>query len=284
VQGFLKDPNFKGYVSDVGGPTANFRQNACPEAAKRGTCRNRNCLGSHPCPNLKADESDFLQLLRKLRHLPGIRKVFIRSGIRFDYLLADPSRTFFKELIEHHVSGQLKVAPEHCVDSVLDQMGKPHWDVFSHFSEIFEKETKALGKEQYLVPYLISSHPGATLSNAIEMALTLHHLHRQPEQVQDFYPTPGTLSTCMYYTGLDIESGAPIHVARTQREKAAQRALLQWKNPKNEPIVVKALLDANRPDLIGVFYPRKNQKNGKPKATPKATPSGRKTKTGHNIL
>ncbi len=246
-----KMPGFKGYIHDVGGPSANFRQPSCKNQEKNGLCMGKKCLAPTPCKALDADHSDYVSLLRKLRNIKGVKKVFVRSGIRFDYLLEDKDDTFFKELIEHHVSGQLKVAPEHCSSKVLDFMGKPHIEAYKKFSDRFYKYTKQCGKEQYLVPYLMSSHPGCTLNDAIELALFLKENHIRPEQVQDFYPTPGTISTCMYYTGLDPYTMKKLYVPRTAEDKAMQRALLQYFNPKNYDIVLKALKIANRRDLIG---------------------------------
>lgn len=251
VEALTKHPDFKGYIHDVGGPTANFRRPSCQKQLRDGLCRNRDCLAPTPCKNLDADHSDYLQLLRKLRALPGVKKVFIRSGIRFDYLLEDPNGEFFAELVKHHISGQLKVAPEHCVDHVLDAMGKPHIGAYEKFKERYQRLNQKHDKEQYLVPYLMSSHPGSRLEDAVSMAQWLHKSGRQPEQVQDFYPTPGTLSTCMYYTGLDPKNGKPIHVPKSNEEKAMQRALLQWKRPDKRALVLKALRAAGREDLIG---------------------------------
>lgn len=247
----IRHPGFKGYIHDVGGPTANFRRAACKKQLKAGLCKNRACLAPEPCPNLDADHSDYLALLRKLRALPGVKKVFIRSGIRFDYLLQDKSGAFLRELVEHHVSGQLKVAPEHCVDSVLDYMGKPHIAVYEKFRQKYDSLNRKYGKEQYLVPYLMSSHPGCTLQDAVKLAQWLNRSGRQPEQVQDFYPTPGTLSTCMYYTGLDPRTMKPVFVPKSAHEKAMQRALMQWKRPEKRPLVLEALKLAGREDLIG---------------------------------
>jgi len=247
----VKNPGFKGYIHDVGGPTANFRRPACKKQLKLGLCKNRRCLAPTPCENLDADQSDYLQLLRKLRAIDGVKKVFIRSGIRFDYLLADKNSEFFAELVQHHISGQLKVAPEHVVNSVLDYMGKPPIETYNAFVERFKELNQRYGKEQYLVPYLISSHPGCTLSDAVELAVYLNRIGHMPEQVQDFYPTPGTLSTCMYYTEIDPRTMKPVYVPKTAKEKAMQRALLQWRKPENRPIVLQALRDAGREDLIG---------------------------------
>ena len=244
-------PGFKGYIHDVGGPTANFRRPACQKQLKAGLCKNRACLAPEACPNLDADHTDYLQLLRKLRAIPGVKKVFIRSGIRYDYMMKDKSGEFCAELVKHHVSGQLKVAPEHCVNSVLDYMGKPHIEVYEKFRRKYESLNRKYGKEQYLVPYLMSSHPGCTLDDAIRLAEWLNKSGRQPEQVQDFYPTPGTLSTCMYYTGIDPRTMQPVYVPKDPHEKAMQRALMQWKRPEKRPLVLEALRLAHREDLIG---------------------------------
>ncbi len=246
-----KHPGFKGYIHDVGGPTANFRHVSCQKQIKHGLCKNRNCLAPKPCPNLDADHSDYLALLRKLRQVPGVKRVFIRSGIRFDYMLQDQNGEFFSELVKYHVSGQLKVAPEHCIDSVLDYMGKPHIEVFERFQEKYRRLNQKHAKEQYLVPYLMSSHPGCTLKDAVALAEYLNRRGRQPEQVQDFYPTPGTLSTCMYYTGIDPRTMKPVYVARDPHDKALQRAMLQWKKPQNRRLVLEALHKTGRTDLIG---------------------------------
>lgn len=247
----IQDPEFKGYIHDVGGPTANFRHPSCEKQLTQGVCKNRQCLFPGPCKNLRADHSDYLALLRKLRALPGVKKVFIRSGIRFDYLLADPDDTFFRELVEHHISGQLKVAPEHISDVVLRRLGKPENAVYERFVEKYKKINRQLGKNQFLVPYLMSSHPGSTLKEAIELAEYLRDLGYMPEQVQDFYPTPSTLSTVMYYTGLDPRDMKPVYVCRNPHEKAMQRALIQYRNPKNYDLVYEALTVAGRTDLIG---------------------------------
>lgn len=244
-------PGFKGYIHDVGGPTANFRKAACSKQLRTGTCPNRLCLVPTPCPNLNIDHEDYLQLLRKLRSLPGIKRVFVRSGIRYDYLLADPDPTFFRELCQFHVSGQLKVAPEHVNPRVLEAMGKPSFEIYRRFEQEYRRINQELKKEQYLVPYFISSHPGSDLAAAIELAEYFRDHHFIPEQVQDFYPTPGTLSTCMYYTGIDPRTGKEIYVPRTAHEKALQRALLQYRDPKNHSLVVEALTKAGRADLIG---------------------------------
>jgi uncharacterized radical SAM protein YgiQ len=244
-------PGFKGYIHDVGGPTANFRDAACDRQAKYGACKNRQCLYPQPCKNLKVDHSEYLELLRKLREIPGIKKVFIRSGIRYDYLMLDKNDDFFRELCEHHVSGQLKVAPEHVVDRVLEKMGKPGRKVYDAFVKKFYEINRELGKEQYLVPYLISSHPGSDLAAAVELAVYLKKIGYTPEQVQDFYPTPGTLSTCMFYTSVDPRTMKKVYVPVDPKEKAMQRALLQFKRPENHKLVREALRLAGREDLIG---------------------------------
>ena len=247
------DPEFKGYIHDVGGPTANFRGPACAKQRTRGACTDRRCLGTKPCPALKADHRDYTGLLRKLRKLPGVKKVFVRSGIRFDYVMADPDpdRTFLRELTEHHVSGQLRVAPEHVSDTVLAAMGKPPRAVYDAFCGAFEEINRETGKKQFVVPYLMSSHPGSTLAEAIELAEYVRDMGFNPEQVQDFYPTPSTISTCMYYTGLDPLTMEPIYVPKTPHEKALQRALIQYRNPDNYDLVREALTKAGRTDLIG---------------------------------
>ncbi|MGN0278288.1 MAG: YgiQ family radical SAM protein [Lachnospiraceae bacterium] len=245
------EPDFKGYIHDVGGPTANFRQPSCQKQMTQGVCKNRQCLFPKPCPNLTVDHSDYLALLRKLRALPGVKKVFIRSGIRFDYLMADPDDTFFRELVEHHVSGQLKVAPEHISDAVLSMLGKPEKAVYERFVKKYYKINEQLGKKQFLVPYLMSSHPGSTLKEAVELAEYLRDLGYMPEQVQDFYPTPSTVSTVMYYTGIDPRNGRNVYVCRNPHEKAMQRALIQYRNPNNYELVKEALIKAGREDLIG---------------------------------
>ena len=244
-------PDFKGYIHDVGGPTANFRRPSCDGQLKKGLCPDKKCLAPNVCPAVKVTHEDYLKLLRELRALPKVKKVFIRSGIRFDYLLADQNEEFFKELVNHHISGQLKVAPEHCSNRVLKRMGKPPIEVYNKFEKRFYELTESAGKKQYLVPYLMSSHPGSTKKDAIELAVFLkkHGLH--PEQVQDFYPTPGTVSTCMFYTGLDPDTLEPVYVPRTAREKAEQRALLQYFKPENRALVLSALKKEGRLDLIG---------------------------------
>ena len=246
-----EEPDFKGYIHDVGGPTANFRFPACEKQLTKGPCPNRQCLFPEPCKNIRADHSDYISLLRKLRAIPKVKKVFIRSGIRFDYVLADKNRAFLRELCEYHVSGQLKVAPEHVADAVLKRMGKPKNSVYMQFVKEYKEMNKKIGKEQYLVPYLMSSHPGSTLKEAVELAEYLRDLGYMPEQVQDFYPTPSTLSTCMYYTGLDPRTMEEVYTPHNPHEKAMQRALIQYRNPKNYELVKEALIKAGRTDLIG---------------------------------
>ena len=245
------DPDFKGYIHDVGGPTANFRAPACDKQLTKGACPTKQCLFPKPCKNLKVDHTDYLKLLRKLRDLPNVKKVFIRSGIRFDYLMYDEDHTFLRELCEHHVSGQLKVAPEHISDAVLQKLGKPEVAVYNRFVKAYKAMNERLGKKQFLVPYLMSSHPGSTLKEAVELAEYLRDLGYMPEQVQDFYPTPSTISTCMYYTGVDPRTMEPVYVSTNPHEKAMQRALIQYRNPKNYDLVVEALTKAGRTDLIG---------------------------------
>ena len=247
----VKDKDFKGYIHDVGGPTANFRHPACEKQLSKGACGGRQCLYPTPCKNMKADHSDYVSLLRKLRKIPGVKKVFVRSGIRFDYLLADKKDTFFKELVQFHISGQLKVAPEHVSDAVLSRMGKPKNSVYNQFVDKYFALNKQYGMNQYLVPYLMSSHPGSTLKEAIELAEYIREMGYNPEQVQDFYPTPSTLSTVMYYTGLDPRTMDKVYVPTDPHEKAMQRALIQYRNPKNYYLVREALLAAHREDLIG---------------------------------
>ncbi len=263
-----KMPDFKGYIHDVGGPTANFRASSCKGQLKKGLCADKKCLAPDICPAVEVDHGDYLELLRKLRAIPKVKKVFIRSGIRFDYLVADKNEEFFKELVAHHISGQLKVAPEHCSDNVLKAMGKPKISVYEKFEKRFYELTKSLGKKQYLVPYLMSSHPGSTLNDAIKLSLFLKKNNLHPEQVQDFYPTPGTVSTCMFYTGLNPNTMERVYVPKTAAEKAEQRALLQYFKPENRELVLKAIKKAGRYDLIGtgkncLAYPEK-QINGKP--------------------
>ncbi len=244
-------PDFKGYIHDIGGPTANFREPACEKQLTKGSCQNKQCLYPKPCKNLRVSHDELIRILRRVRALPRVKKVFIRSGIRFDYVMADPKSTFLQELCEHHVSGQLKVAPEHISPAVLDKMGKPHREVYEAFVRRYEDINKRLGLKQYLVPYLMSSHPGCSLKDAVALAEYLRDSGHQPEQVQDFYPTPGTLSTCMYHTGLDPRDMTPLYVPRTAHEKAMQRALLQWKNPANHALIREALRLCGREDLIG---------------------------------
>lgn len=246
-----RNPRFKGYIHDVGGPTANFRYPSCKKQLEHGLCQNRKCLAPKPCPHMDIDHSEYVDLLRKLRKIKGVKKVFVRSGIRYDYAIADPDPTFMQELVKYHISGQLKVAPEHCVNHVLDKMGKPHVQDFDRFCKRFYEETKKIGKEQYLVPYLMSSHPGCTIADAVELAVYLKKHHMRPEQVQDFYPTPGTNSTCMFYTGLDPQTMEPVYVPKTAEEKFYQRTLLQYYKPENRHNVIEALIRAHREDLIG---------------------------------
>lgn len=249
------EPGFKGYIHDVGGPTANFRGPACQKQEKKGSCAHRQCLFPKPCPNLKVEHQDYLDLLRKLRTLPKVKKVFVRSGVRYDYLMADQNTPFFRELCEHHVSGQLKVAPEHVHPDVLKRMGKPGGVVFDKFVEKFKAINQKIGKQQYLVPYFMSSHPGSGLNEAIALAEYIRDMGYNPEQVQDFIPTPGSLSTCMFYTGLDPLTMEKVYVPKSPHEKAMQRALLQYRNPKNYQLVYEALQKAGRQDLIG-FGPK----------------------------
>ncbi|MDR1638830.1 MAG: YgiQ family radical SAM protein [Clostridiales bacterium] len=250
-----KDPRFKGYIHDVGGPTANFRKPSCKGQSVRGVCPKKQCLFPAPCKNLEVDHEDYRSLLKKIREQPGIKKVFVRSGIRYDYLLQDKSEAFLRELIEHHISGQLKVAPEHVSPKVLDKMGKPRIEAFEKFLDRYEKINEKLGMKQFLVPYLMSSHPGSGLNEAIELAEYLRDMGIRPEQAQDFYPTPGTLSTCMYYTEMDPRTGERVHVAKSPHEKAMQRALIQYRLPQNHELVKEALTLAGRRDLIG-FAPK----------------------------
>lgn len=246
-----KDPDFKGYIHDVGGPTGNFRFPSCEKQLEYGVCQNKECLWPKPCKNLKVDHSDYVSLLRKLRKIPGVKKVFVRSGIRFDYVMADSSDEFLKELCKYHISGQLRVAPEHVSDEVLSLMGKPGNSVYKAFLERYRKVNSITGKEQYAVPYLMSSHPGSTLTSAIELAEHIRDLGYMPEQVQDFYPTPSTLSTVMFYTGLDPRTMKKVYVPRSPHEKAMQRALIQYRKPENYDLVKEALLREHREDLIG---------------------------------
>lgn len=268
AKAFTWEPDFKGYIHDVGGPTANFRHPSCEKQLTKGVCKNKQCLFPEPCKNLRVDHQDYLKLLRKLRALPGVKKVFIRSGIRFDYVNADPDPIFLRELCEYHVSGQLKVAPEHVADPVLKRMGKPGNRVYKKFVQDYKAMNEKLGKKQYLVPYLMSSHPGSTMKEAIALAEYLRDLGYMPEQVQDFYPTPSTLSTCMYYTGLDPRTMEPVYVPKNPHEKAMQRALIQYRNPKNYELVREALETAHRTDLIGfdkkcLIRPRRGESAGR---------------------
>ncbi|MDO4290108.1 MAG: YgiQ family radical SAM protein [Eggerthellaceae bacterium] len=247
------EPDFKGYIHDVGGPTANFRAPACAKQREHGACAHKRCLAPVPCRQLEANHADYIELLRRLRALPGVKKVFVRSGIRFDYVMHDAEHgpKFLRELVEHHVSGQLKVAPEHVSDTVLNAMGKPPRAVYDRFTKAYERENERAGKKQFLVPYLMSSHPGSTLKEAVELAEFCRDMGYNPEQVQDFYPTPSTVSTCMYYTGLDPRTMQPVYVPRSPHEKALQRALIQYRNPANRALVEEALRRAGRVDLIG---------------------------------
>ena len=258
------EKDFKGYIHDVGGPTANFRHRACEKQIEKGVCTGKQCLFPKPCPNLKVDHSDYLSLLRELRNLPNVKKVFVRSGIRFDYLMADKDNTFIKELCKYHISGQLRVAPEHIADEVLSMMGKPQNSVYEAFVRRYQKVNKKTGKEQFLVPYLMSSHPGSTLESAVKLAEYLRDLGYMPEQVQDFYPTPSTISTCMYYTGVDPRNMEKVYVPVNPHEKAMQRALMQYRNPANYELVKEALIKTGRTDLIGfephcLIRPRKEK-------------------------
>ena len=279
----VKDKDFKGYIHDVGGPTANFRHPACEKQLSKGACGGRQCLYPTPCKNMRADHSDYIALLRKLRKIPGVKKVFVRSGIRFDYLLADKKDTFFKELVQFHISGQLKVAPEHVSDAVLSRMGKPRNAVYNKFVEKYWALNKQYGMNQFLVPYLMSSHPGSTMKEAVELAEYIRDMGYNPEQVQDFYPTPSTLSTVMYYTGLDPRTMEKVYVPTDPHEKAMQRALIQYRNPKNYYLVHEALIKAHREDLIGsdpkclirAVPPRSGGKTPPPKLPPKAAPKGK---------
>ena len=272
-----KDKDFKGYIHDVGGPTANFRHPSCKKQMDHGVCKTRQCLFPSPCKNLDADHRDYVSLLRKLRDIPKVKKVFIRSGIRFDYLLADKKQEFLRELCEYHVSGQLKVAPEHVAGPVLSLMGKPEHKVYEEFTRQFYKMNERIGKEQYLVPYLMSSHPGSTLKEAVELAEYCRDLGYMPEQVQDFYPTPSTLSTCMYYTGVDPRTMQKVYVPKSPHEKAMQRALIQYRNPELYDLVIEALHKAGRSDLIGfgpkcLVRPRQMRGSGNDKKTGRNEP------------
>ena len=279
----VKDKDFKGYIHDVGGPTANFRHPACEKQLSKGACGGRQCLYPTPCKNMRADHSDYIALLRKLRKIPGVKKVFVRSGIRFDYLLADKKDTFFKELVQFHISGQLKVAPEHVSDAVLSRMGKPRNAVYNKFVEKYWALNKQYGMNQFLVPYLMSSHPGSTMKEAVELAEYIRDMGYNPEQVQDFYPTPSTLSSVMYYTGLDPRTMEKVYVPTDPHEKAMQRALIQYRNPKNYYLVHEALIKAHREDLIGsgpkclirAVPPRAGGKTPPPKLPPKPAIKGK---------
>jgi radical SAM superfamily enzyme YgiQ (UPF0313 family) len=273
ARALTEDPSFKGYIHDVGGPTANFRIPSCPAQETRGSCKDRQCLGASPCPALRPDHSDYLALLRKIKAVPGVKKVFIRSGIRFDYLMLDPNREeFLRELCRDHVSGQLKVAPEHASNRVLSLMRKSNRETYNQFEREYGKMNGSLGKKQFLVPYYIAAHPGATLEDALENALELRKAGFVPDQVQDFYPTPGTLATCMYHTGLDPWTGEAIHVARGARERALQRALLQFNKKENHPLVLEALRMVNRPELAPVLLGPKRRA-----ASPDNDAAGRKS-------
>ncbi len=286
AESLVWDKDFKGYIHDVGGPTANFRAPACKKQLKSGACRDRQCLYPSVCPNAEVDHSDYVELLRKIRTIPKVKKVFVRSGVRYDYCIADQDDTFLRELCEHHVSGQLKVAPEHISDNVLRYMGKPGVKVYNKFKDKFYEINRELGKEQYLVPYLMSSHPGSTINDAIELALYLKENKIHPEQVQDFYPTPGTLSTAMFHTGLDPRTMKRVYVPRDPHEKAMQRALLQWLRPENYALVREALIKANRRDLIGfgegcLIRPQIKEQNER-RTKNGSTNSGRKGSVGKN--
>ncbi len=283
---FTQNPRFKGYIHDVGGPTANFRQPSCSKQPEHGLCRNRRCLTPAPCPQLQADHSDYLELLRGLRALPGVKRVFIRSGIRYDYLNKDKTSPFLRELAEHHVSGQLKVAPEHCSAQVLAKMGKPGIAAYKQFARAFAEASRQAGKEQYLVPYFMSSHPGSRLEDALELALFLKQNNLRPEQVQDFYPTPGTLSTAMFYTGLDPLTMQPVYVARSPQEKRLQRLLLQYYKPEHHRELRRALRQAGRAECIGhgpgCLVPPEPRQRATPPPKPTARPTtGRKGKRKH---
>jgi uncharacterized radical SAM protein YgiQ len=261
-----KDPDFKGYISDVGGPTADFRKPSCKKQLKHGVCKNKQCLFPTACKNLEVTHEDYTKLLKELRNIPKVKKVFVRSGVRFDYVVYDKKRDFMKELVKYHVSGQLRVAPEHVSDNVLKRMGKPSNKIYEKFKKIFEEEDKLANKDQYIVPYLMSSHPGSTLEDAIALAEAVRDMGYMPEQVQDFYPTPSTISTCMYYTGLNPETVEEVYVPKSFHEKAMQRALIQYRDPKNYDLVKEALLKAGRKDLIGfekhcLIKPRKMSKD-----------------------
>lgn len=281
-----QDKEFKGYIFDVGGPTAEFRGPSCEKQLTKGTCVGRKCLWPEPCKNLKVDHSDYVKLLREVRSLPGVKKVFIRSGFRFDYLMADPNKEFLREICQYHVSGQMRVAPEHVSDGVLKEMGKPKVEVYNSFVKEFEKINRELGLKQYIVPYLMSSHPGSTLKDAIKLAEYIRDMGYIPEQVQDFYPTPGTVSTTMYYTGLNPLTMEKVYVPRNPHEKAMQRALIQYRNPENYELVKEALLREHREDLIGfdpscLIRPRKTTDSTERTGRPSQKKENRK-QTGHH--
>ncbi len=291
ARAMTQEADFKGYIHDVGGPTADFRAPSCDKQLRFGVCQDRQCLFPRPCGNLRADHRDYLELLRSLRALPGVKKVFVRSGIRFDYVMADKDDTFFRELVSHHISGQLKVAPEHISDRVLYYMGKPEQTVYKAFADRYERLNKKLGKKQYLVPYLMSSHPGSTIQEAVALAEYLRDLGYMPEQVQDFYPTPSTLSTVMYYTGIDPRDGKQVYVCRNPHEKAMQRALIQYREPKKYELVREALIAVGREDLIGfdrkcLIRPRHQRTETKKKGQGKSSlyqKGQKKKKTIRNI-
>ena len=290
ARAMVSQPDFKGYIHDVGGPTANFRAPACKKQTEKGACPDRQCLFPKPCPNLQVSHRDYVELLRKIRKIEGVRKVFVRSGIRYDYVMADPDDTFLRELCRHHISGQLRVAPEHVSDPVLRLMGKPSAKVYQDFCRRYEKINRQTGKEQYVVPYLISSHPGSTLKDAVKLAEAVRDMGYMPEQVQDFYPTPSTISTVMYYTGVDPRNMKPVYVPSDSHEKAMQRALIQYRKPENYELVKEALRKAGREDLIGMdrkkclIPPRmirgKQEKPGKPGKTGRPEKTGKSVKTG----
>ena len=290
ARAMVSQPDFKGYIHDVGGPTANFRAPACKKQTEKGACPDRQCLFPKPCPNLQVSHRDYVELLRKIRKIEGVRKVFVRSGIRYDYVMADPDDTFLRELCRHHISGQLRVAPEHVSDPVLRLMGKPSAKVYQDFCRRYEKINRQTGKEQYVVPYLISSHPGSTLKDAVKLAEAVRDMGYMPEQVQDFYPTPSTISTVMYYTGVDPRNMKPVYVPSDPHEKAMQRALIQYRKQENYELVKEALRKAGREDLIGMdrkkclIPPRmirgKQEKPGKPGKTGRPEKTGKSVKTG----
>ena len=283
----VEDKDFKGYIHDVGGPTANFRDPACGKQFEHGVCADRPCIGYKKCPNLQVSHEEYVELLRELRQLEGVKKVFVRSGIRYDYVMYDKDDTFLKELVKHHISGQLKVAPEHVSDNVLEAMNKPPFSLYLSFKKKFDELNARLGKKQYLVPYLISSHPGCTLKDAVRLAEYLKSIGYMPEQVQDFYPTPSTKSTCMYYTGINPDTGKPIYVPKDKREKMMQRALMQWRKKSNYDLVHEALVEAGRRDLIGftegcLIKPTKEEAIANAKARKEAERNGRQAQTGGN--